>query len=89
MRRGSTTSRGGILAVMRIDEVDRGRMRRLAADLEAGESNDPGTSAQRAGRLDWINRRRVTIGLPPLTDAAPEEELHRRARALGMARVDR
>ncbi len=64
-------------------------MRRLAADLAGSQTDDPGTPEQRAARLAWINARRAEIGMPPLVDEAPEEGLHRRARALGMARVDR
>ncbi len=64
-------------------------MRRLSADLADSETDDPGTPAQRASRLAWINARRAEIGMPPLVDEAPEEGLLRRARALGMARIDR
>ena len=74
---------------MAVSQRDKQRMRRLVEDLARSETTAPGSAAQRAARLGWINARRAEIGMPPLTDEAPEEGLIRRARALGMARIDR
>ncbi|MEX2626373.1 MAG: hypothetical protein WD225_05790 [Ilumatobacteraceae bacterium] len=74
---------------MTVSDADRAKMRRIAADLAAGETDDSGTPAQRRTLLSWINARRADIGTPPLDDRAPEEGLYERARSLGMARIDR
>jgi len=64
-------------------------MRRVGRDLADGTSDDRGTAMQRQALLELINADRVAHGAEPLTDRAPEEGLYDRARALGMARVDR
>lgn len=74
---------------MTVSDADRSKMRRIAADLEAGESDERGTPAQRRSLLEWINADRATIGAAPLDDRAPEEGLYERAKSLGMARIDR
>lgn len=72
-----------------VSERDRAKMRRLAWDLAAGETDDPGTPEQRQSILEHINADRVRHGVEPLVDRAPEEGLYERARSLGMARIDR
>ncbi len=72
-----------------VSERDRAKMRTLGDDLAAGESDRRGTAAERQAILEAINADRRHAGRDPLTDKAPEEGLHERARSLGMARVDR
>ncbi len=72
-----------------MNEADRAKMQRIARDLEVGETDDRGTSAQRADLLALINEGRVRSGAAPLDDRAPEEGLYERAKSLGMARIDR
>lgn len=74
---------------MAVSESDRSKMRRIAGDMEAGESDDHGTAAQRADILAVINEGRSHDGRAPLVDRAPEEGLYDRAKSLGMARIDR
>jgi hypothetical protein len=64
-------------------------MQRIARDLQAGETDERGTSAQRAELLALINEGRRRAGIAPLDDRAPEEGLYDRAKSLGMARIDR
>jgi len=74
---------------MTVSEQDRERMRQIARDPAASETDDRGTPAERAARREWLNERRADIGLPPLDGLPGEEGFYRRARALGMARIDR
>jgi hypothetical protein len=74
---------------MAVSESDRAKMRRLAATLADGETDDRGTPEQRRQLLVMINEDRARIGAPALDDRAPEEGLYDRARSLGMARIDR
>jgi len=74
---------------MPVSERDQQRMRRLARDLAVTETDDRGTAEQRAARRKWVNARRAEVGQPPLDGLPPEEGFYRRARALGMARIDR
>jgi hypothetical protein len=72
-----------------VTEQDRAAMRRLADALAESQTDDRGTAEQRRELLAIINEGRRRAGRPPLSDAAPEEGLHERARSLGMARIDR
>lgn len=75
-----------------MSEADRERMRRQAADLAEADTDDPGTVARRRALLDGVNAMRVSDGAAPFADEdeePPELEFFRRARALGMARIDR
>jgi hypothetical protein len=67
-------------------------MQRQAAALAAIDHQDPGTVEHRRALLDGINAMRAADGSQPFADEdeeAPELVFHRRARALGMARLDR
>jgi hypothetical protein len=72
-----------------VTERDRAAMRRLADSLADSETDERGTAGQRARLLAIVNEGRRRSGRSPLDERAPEEGLHGRARALGMARVDR
>lgn len=72
-----------------VSQRDREKMLRVGRDLAAGESDDRGSADQRRAILAYINDDRARHGLPELADRAPEEGLYERARALGMARIDR
>jgi hypothetical protein len=56
-----------------VSERDQAKMRRLAADLAAGETDERGTAEQRRCVLDATNAHRRRLGLEPLTDRPPEE----------------
>ena len=67
-------------------------MRRQAQSLAESETDDPGTVAHRRAVLDGLNAMRASDGVEPFADEdeePPELEFFRRARALGMARIDR
>ncbi len=73
-------------------EADRARMRRQAEDLAALDDELPGSVERRRALLEGINTMRVADGAEPFADEdeePPELEFFRRARALGMARIDR
>lgn len=72
-----------------VRDDDRRRMRAIARDLASIETDEePGPDI-----LDRIvaaaDRDRALLGIPPLQrdEARPEEELYRRARALGLRRL--
>lgn len=72
---------------MAVSEQDRKRMARLAVDLAALETDEEPSSDQRAAVVAWANDARIRAHRPPLNEdwwRVPEEEFHRRARALGM-----
>jgi hypothetical protein len=64
-------------------------MAKLAEFLNDAESSTPATDQQRRARREFINPKRVEIGLPPLEDDdddIPELEFFERARERGMLR---
>jgi hypothetical protein len=72
-----------------VSEREKAKMRQLASDLAASETDDRGTPEQRRDILELINADRLRRGAEPLTDRAHEEGLYERAKSLGMARIDR
>ena len=78
--------------VARVSEADKARMRRQAEDLAMLDDDEPGSVERRRALLDGINALRAADGAEPFADEdeePPELEFFRRARALGMARIDR
>ena len=78
--------------VARVSEADKARMRRQAEDLALLDDDEPGSVQRRRALLDGINALRPADGSEPFADEdeePPELEFFRRARALGMARIDR
>jgi len=63
-------------------------MDRLANALAAAETDQPAEAGAVAEAVAWANQWRGYVGLPLLAeeDRPPEEELYRRARALGLRR---
>lgn len=62
-------------------------MARIAADLAAIETDAEPPADRRAAAIAWANDARAKAHQPPLNEdwwRVPEEEFHRRARALGM-----
>ena len=75
-----------------MSEADKARMRRQAEDLAAADTDEPGTVERRRALLEGVNTMRTADGSEPFTDEdeeAPELAFFRRAKALGMARIDR
>lgn len=76
----------------RVSEADKARIRRQAEDLAMLDDDEPGSVERRRALLDGINALRAADGAEPFADEdeePPELEFFRRARALGMARIDR
>jgi len=72
-----------------VSEADRRKMRSIGRDLADSEIDDRGTHERRREFLDVVNAARRRAGRAALDDRPPEEGLYERARALGMARIDR
>jgi len=72
-----------------VSKRDKKMMAIIGSDLSGSETDDRGTSSQRADTLDFINADRARFGVPPMVDRAPEEGFYERARSLGMGRIDR
>jgi hypothetical protein len=74
-----------------VSEADRRRRRSLAASLEEVEMDEVPTPPALAAARAIADRFRAADGLPPIDDGRdlPEEELYRRARALGLRRSSR
>jgi hypothetical protein len=67
-------------------------MQRIAETLAAGETDDEPVGAERVAVIARIDADRARAGRPPLREPweqRPESGLVRRARALGIRRVDR
>lgn len=72
---------------MTVSAADRRKFASLARDLEAIETDDPGTVEQRRALAAIANELRTRAGVEPFPDEEenpPELEFHRRARSLGM-----
>jgi len=69
-------------------EADRRRLQVQAKSLELLETDEEPTPSNLAAAIESANRFRRANGLPPLEEGRelPEEELYRRARALGLRR---
>ena len=64
---------------------ERARFDAQVRDLRAIESDDTFTGAQLDRLIETVNADRAQSGIPPLrAEEHPEEELYRRARALGL-----
>jgi hypothetical protein len=75
-----------------VGAADKARMRRQAEDLGAIDTDEPGTVERRRELLEGLNAMRIADGSESFTDEdeePPELEFFRRAKALGMARIDR
>ena len=69
----------------RVTAADRRRMASLARDLAEIELDEVPTREELTVIIDAVNDDREARGLPPLHDEEPpEEEMYRRARALGL-----
>ena len=76
----------------RVSEADEARIRRQAEDLAMLDDDEPGSVERRRALLDGTIALRAAAGAEPFVDEdeePPELEFFRRARALGMARIDR
>jgi hypothetical protein len=81
-----------ILVIMTVDARDRARMRRIAETLAQGETEEELEEPRRARVVAEVNAHRARAGRPPLREPwehRPESGLVRRARALGIRRIDR
>jgi len=81
-----------ILVTMTVDARDRARMRRIAETLARGELEDELQEPLRSRVIGEVNAQRARAGRPPLREPwelRPESGLVRRARALGIRRIDR
>jgi 8-oxo-dGTP pyrophosphatase MutT (NUDIX family) len=76
-----------------VSEEDKRRMRRLAEDLKAIESDTQIEGQALRDLIHWINEWRVKAGISPLEtrddNDIPEQGLYDRAKALGMVRARR
>lgn len=77
-----------ILAEMVVSDRDRRKMSSISRDLKLAETDEEPSDDRRREILAWANADRARRGLPALSEEdradPPEEELYRRARALGM-----